>query len=188
MFFFNDKNLSFIIVGLGNPGVSYKNTRHNVGFCAIDYIAEQENLKIKTPKFNSLCQQINIEGKKVLFMKPQIFMNLSGKAVFEALKFYKISPRQLIVLLDDVNFEVGKIRIKKSGGDAGHNGMRSIIEFLNCDRFARIKIGVGSKPKYFSDLANWVLSEFSEDEKKILNDVYKECYSSFKLLLSSLNG
>ncbi|MDR0404687.1 MAG: aminoacyl-tRNA hydrolase, partial [Oscillospiraceae bacterium] len=156
---FGNKNLSFIIIGLGNPGLMYEGTRHNVGFRAIDYIAKRENQKIEMSKFNSFCKKITLNDCNVLLMKPQTFMNLSGEAVFRAVKFYKIPPEQLIVLVDDVNFEIGKIRIRRSGSAGGHNGLKSIIEFLGSDEFTRIKIGVGTKPDYFSDLADWVLSK-----------------------------
>ena len=157
------KPISFIAVGLGNPGDKYLKTRHNAGFMAIDVISDKHNFKVNKLKFKSLCAEVDINGVRVLFIKPQTFMNNSGEAVREAASFYKIPPENVIVIFDDISLEPGKIRIRKKGSDGGHNGIKSIIYHLNSDKFPRIKIGVGAKPHPEYDLADWVLSEIPSD-------------------------
>lgn len=176
--------VSYIIVGLGNPGDEYTYTRHNAGFLAIDYIAEKCSCKINRLKFKALCADTVISGKRVLLLKPQTYMNLSGEAVREAADFYKIPIENIIVLCDDVNFDVGVMRIRKKGSDAGQKGVRSIITHMSTDAFPRIKIGVGKKPTPEFDMADWVLSKFSSDEQKKLLSVIENSYDAVTLMLS----
>ena len=157
-----------MVVGLGNPDRKYALTRHNSGFLCVDEMAEKFGFKIDRLKFKSLTARTEIAGRGVLVIKPSTYMNNSGIAVKEAASFYKIKPENIIVIFDDVSLEVGKMRIRRKGTDGGHNGIKSIIYHLQSDTFPRIKIGVGSKPNEDYDLADWVLSRFSEDEQKQL--------------------
>lgn len=158
----------YLIVGLGNPDRKYLNTRHNAGFMAIDMIAKEYNTDLNRIKFQSVCSLVTIEGKNCLLMKPTTYMNNSGKAVAEAMNFYKIPVENIIVIYDDISLEPSKLRIRRKGSDGGHNGIKSIIYLTNSDNFPRIKLGVGRKPHPDYDLASWVLSEFSpEDMEKM---------------------
>ena len=150
-------NLTHLVVGLGNPGDKYTFTRHNTGFMALDFIAEKCGVRVDRARFKSLCADARIGEHRVLLMKPQTFMNLSGEAVREAADFYKIPPENILVLFDDINFDVGVMRIRRNGSDGGHNGIKSIIYQLNSDAFPRVKIGVGKKPSPDYDLADYVL-------------------------------
>lgn len=176
-----DKNLDYILVGLGNPDKKYENTRHNAGFMAIDCIADKLNTTIDKAKFKSLCQTVTISDKKCLLLKPMTYMNLSGEAVLEALKFYKLDTSKLIVFYDDISLEPGFVRIRRKGSHGGHNGIRSIIDLTKKDDFKRVKIGVGKKPHPDYDLANWVLSKFTDNDLKNLQKVLENCFeiSSF---------
>ena len=156
--------ISHIIVGLGNPGTKYENTRHNAGFMAVDTLAEKYNSPIKKIKFKSLISNTMINGKNCLLMKPSTFMNNSGQAVVEAMNFYKIPIENILVIYDDISLEPSKIRIRRKGSDGGHNGIKSIIYLTGSDAFPRIKIGVGKKPHMNYNLADWVLSDFTKDE------------------------
>ena len=155
--------VSFIIAGLGNPGAQYAKTRHNVGFTAIDYIAEKLGVRIDRAKFHALVAEAKIGNARVLLMKPETFMNNSGVAIGEAASFYKISPDHVIVLHDEISFEPGIIRIRRKGSAGGHNGLKSIIAHLASEDFPRIKIGVGKKPSPDYDLADWVLGKMPKD-------------------------
>lgn len=163
-----------IIVGLGNPGKQYEKTRHNVGFMAIDKIAENLNININKNKFNGLIGEGALDGEKIFLVKPQTFMNLSGNCVQEIAKFYKVQVEDIIVIHDDIDIEFEKIRIRPSGSPGTHNGMRNITDMLQSQKFPRVRIGVG-KPKENQELYNFVLSEFDANEMKILehtiNDV-----------------
>ncbi|MBQ8173967.1 MAG: aminoacyl-tRNA hydrolase [Clostridia bacterium] len=150
--------ITHAVVGLGNPGKEYEGTRHNVGFEAIDHIAAASSTRIDRAKFHALVGEATLGGKRVLLIKPQTFMNLSGTAVSEALAFYKLPPENLLVLCDDVSFDPGLFRIRRKGTHGGHNGLRNIISSIGSEDFARIKIGVGKKPRPEYDLADWVLS------------------------------
>ncbi|MGN0536456.1 MAG: aminoacyl-tRNA hydrolase [Acutalibacteraceae bacterium] len=156
---------TYIVVGLGNPGSEYEHTRHNAGFIALDTLAEKYNIKVDRLKFKSLCGMGTIESKRVLLMKPSTYMNLSGQAVMEAMAFYKTPPERTIILSDDISLDTGKLRIRRKGSDGGHNGIKNIIYLSGSDQFPRIKIGVGAKPAQWN-LADWVLSHFSEQEMK----------------------
>ncbi len=157
----------FMVVGLGNPGDKYQNNRHNAGFMALDYISEKENIPMKNLRFQSLCGESTIGDKKVLFLKPQTFMNLSGQAVREAAAFYKIPAEKILVIFDDINFAPGVFRIREKGSAGGHNGIKSIISSLGTDAFPRVKMGVGKVPEGW-DLMHHVLGNLpAEDQKKL---------------------
>lgn len=160
--------VEYIIVGLGNPGTQYSKTRHNAGFILIDAFAERCSVKIDRLKYKALTAEATVCGKRVLLMKPQTFMNLSGEAVGEAARFYKIAPSNIIVLSDDISLDVGKLRVRRKGSAGGHNGLKSINEHIGSDEYPRIKIGVGQKPHPDYDLADWVLSSFTEEEQRQL--------------------
>ena len=176
--------ITFIIAGLGNPGSEYEKTRHNAGFMAIDYIAKELSVSIKTAKFSSLCAEASIGGARVLLMKPQTYMNSSGTAIAEAAKFYKISPASIIVLHDEISFEPGRIRIRRKGSAGGHNGLKSIIASLGSDEFPRIKIGVGQKPTPEYDLVNWVLGRFPEADIQALSNRYGDIFDAIRMMIS----
>lgn len=159
----------YYIVGLGNPGLQYENTRHNVGFLTIDYLARKYNINVKKIKFKSLYGQGEISGHKVMLIKPQTYMNNSGEALRELYSYYKFDHDKLIVIYDDIDIEFGSIRIKKKGSAGTHNGMKSIIYNLQYDDFPRIKLAVGKKPD-FMNLANFVLSGFRGDDVKVIED------------------
>ncbi len=160
--------IAWIVVGLGNPGKKYFNTRHNAGFLCLDYIAQKENIRIDRSKFHSLCGEGQIAGQRVLLMQPQTLMNASGVAVKEAMDFYKIDLGHVIVISDDTTQKPGKIRIRKKGSAGGHNGLKNIIYHLVSEDFQRIRLGVGEKPHPDYDLADWVLSEFTKQEQEAL--------------------
>lgn len=161
----------FIVVGLGNPGVTYENTRHNAGFMAIPALEKKYNFNVTTHKFKALTARAVIGGKNCLVMKPETYMNLSGDAVMEAMNFFKIPLNNIIVIFDDISLDVGHMRIRRKGSAGGHNGIKSIIAQCGGEDFPRIKIGVGKKPSPDYDLADWVLSKFTDDELKTLSDV-----------------
>lgn len=160
----------YLVAGLGNPGSQYDMTRHNIGFAAMDYIAGQYNVKIKKLKYKALYAETNIGGEKVLLVKPQTYMNLSGESIREFCKFYKIAAENTIILCDDISLQPGKIRIRRKGSAGGHNGLKSIIYQLQSDEFPRVKIGVGSPQHADYDLADYVLGRFSKDEIPVLED------------------
>lgn len=153
-----------LIVGLGNPGRQYENTRHNAGWLCMEMLSDKLGVKINKIKFKSTVGEADIGGHRCLLMKPQTFMNLSGEAVGEACRFYKIPPEKVIVIFDDISLPCGGLRIRRKGSAGGHNGIKSIIQHLGSDNFPRIKLGVGAKPHEDYDLADYVLSAFSKDE------------------------
>lgn len=158
----------WLIVGLGNPGDNYVRTRHNVGFRAADALAAALGVKIDRAKYRGLTAQAVWQGQKLLLLKPQTFMNLSGLSVMDATRFYKLPPERVIVLFDDISLDVGRLRVRADGSAGGHNGIKSIIGSLNSQSFPRVKIGVGAKPHPDYDLADWVLSNFTQEEEKLL--------------------
>ncbi len=174
----------FLVVGLGNPEPKYDTTRHNAGFMAIDRIAEKTNCRVEQLKFKSLCGMCEIEGKKVMLMKPSTYMNHSGEAVREASQFYKIAPEHIIVIFDDISLDVGKMRIRRKGSDGGHNGIKNIIYLTGSDQYPRIKIGVGKKPHPDYDLAAWVLGNFSAEDMKNLSPVLDHSYDAVKEIVA----
>ena len=167
------ENGEFMIVGLGNPGKEYETTRHNMGFLVLDILAEKYNAPIKKLKAKALIGECRMGGKKVILVKPQTFMNLSGQSVCELMKFYKIPAENVLVIFDDISLDAGKLRIRRSGSDGGHNGIKNIIYLSGSDAFPRIKIGVGKAPHPDYDMKDWVLSspkgEDAENIKAALN-------------------
>lgn len=175
--------ISFIIAGLGNPGAKYASTRHNAGFMAIDYAAEKLGVKIDRAKFHSLVGEADIEGVRVLLMKPETYMNNSGTAIAEAASFYKIPPERVLVLHDEISFDPGIIRIRRKGSAGGHNGLKSIIEHLGSEDFPRVKIGVGKKPRPDYDLADWVLGRMPKEAEELLTARFGDVYSASLLIV-----
>ena len=175
--------VTHLIVGLGNPGKEYANTRHNAGFLALDHIANRLGVQIDRARFKGLTGEGSFGEHRVLLLKPQTYMNLSGEAVREAASFYKIAPEHVIVIADDVNFAAGKLRVRGKGSDGGHNGLKSIIAQLQSNNFPRVKVGVGVKPHPEYDLADWVLSNFSKEENEALSASFGQIYEGIALLL-----
>ena len=157
----------YLIVGLGNPEEEYSKTRHNMGFNVINKIANKYGIEVNKKKFDGLCGNGIIEGKKVILLKPQTYMNLSGIAIIQVVNFYKIPLENVIVIYDDVDVEPGLIRIRKKGSSGSHNGMKSVIAELNSEEFARIRVGIG-KPEYAHDMINYVIGAVPEEEQKEL--------------------
>ena len=176
--------ITHIVVGLGNVGAEYEKTRHNAGFIAIDALARKYGVKIDRLKFHATVAEANISGTRVLLMKPTTFMNNSGIAIAEAAAFYKISPENIIVLHDEISFDVGVMRIRRKGSAGGHNGLKSIIAHLGADTFPRIKIGVGKKPSPDYDLVDFVLGKFSSDDIATLSEECEAIIASVELMLS----
>ena len=180
--------IEWLVVGLGNPGSKYDNTRHNAGFRALESYCARSGQKIDRMKFKALAGEGMLGGKRVLFLKPQTFMNLSGEAVREAVQFYKIPADHVIVLCDDITQSPGKLRIRPSGSAGGHNGLKSIIARLGGENFPRIRIGVGAKPCPDYDLADWVLGKFPPDDAKALADRLPDLEASAKLIMDGKLG
>lgn len=172
----------YYIVGLGNPGLQYENTRHNVGFMTIDYLANKYDIDVRKSKFKSLYGQGEISGHKVMLIKPLTYMNNSGEAVREIRNFYKFDIDKLIVIYDDIDIDFGTIRIRKKGSAGSHNGMKSIIYQIQDDQFPRIKVSIGKKPEKW-DLANFVLSGFSKEEAEILEDEIRIAAEAIEIIL-----
>ncbi|MCR4655693.1 MAG: aminoacyl-tRNA hydrolase [Lachnospiraceae bacterium] len=159
-----------IIAGLGNPGREYTHTRHNVGFDTVDILADKYDIPIDTVKFNALIGKGTIEGEKVILLKPQTYMNLSGQSIVQAVNYYRVPAESgLIVIYDDIYLDVGMVRVRKQGSAGGHNGMKDIIKKLGTEEFARVRIGVGEKPKNY-DLKDYVLSHFSESDREKIDE------------------
>lgn len=175
----------FIIVGLGNPGLQYENTRHNVGYMMVDTLAEKNKFTIKRLKFKSLCGDTVIAGKRCLVMKPTTFMNSSGEAVAEAMNFYKIPIENIIIICDDINLAPGKLRIRRKGSAGGHNGLKSIIALCGSEDFPRIKVGIGQKPHPDMELADWVLGNFT---KEVLPDLHTAADKICEVLPAMIEG
>ena len=165
---FGRNSESWLIVGLGNPGKEYTHTRHNCGFQTIDILAQSLGCKVDKGKFQGLYGQTSYKGKKLFLLKPQTYMNLSGRSVLQLSAYYHIPPARIIVLFDDISLEPGRLRVRADGSAGGHNGIKSLIQELGSQDFPRVKIGVGAKPNQEQDLADWVLSGFSPAEKKAL--------------------
>ncbi len=157
----------YLIIGLGNPGGKYENTRHNVGFHTIDYLSEKYNIKLSKIGFKAVYGEGTIDGTRVILLKPQTFMNLSGESVKDIVAWYKLPLERVIVIYDDIDLEVGKIRVRPKGSSGSHNGMKSIIYQLQDDNFPRIRIGIGRPPEKW-DLADYVLSKFSKESWEII--------------------
>ncbi len=173
----------FVIAGLGNPSSRYERTRHNVGFDAVDLLADKYQISIREKKHKALCGTGVIEGHKVLLVKPQTFMNLSGESIGAILNFYKVEPETgLLVIYDDISLVPGRIRIRKKGSAGGHNGIKSIIGHVGTQEFQRIKIGVGEKPEGW-DLADYVLGRFSKEERKLVEDAFERSCMAAALIV-----
>ena len=164
----NRSNESWLIVGLGNPGKDYAHTRHNAGFRALDILADKLGCKVDKGKFQGLYGQVVYSGKKLFLLKPQTYMNLSGRSVLQLSAYFNVPPQRIIVLFDDISLEPGRLRVRAEGSAGGHNGIKSIISEVGSQAFPRVKIGVGAKPHAEQDLADWVLSGFSAQEEKAL--------------------
>lgn len=174
----------WIIAGLGNPGDKYRNTRHNTGFMMIDAFAEQCGAKFGKHRFQANTAVAMCGDVCCLLMKPDTYMNLSGQAVTEAMRFYHIPPEHVIVICDDINFAAGVLRIRKKGSDGGHNGLKNIIYLSGADTFPRIRVGIGQKPHPDYDLADWVLSAFSSEEMEALRNTAKQICEAIPLMLA----
>ena len=174
----------YLIVGLGNPGLEYAQTRHNAGFMTLDLLAEREHAEIKRMKFKSLCGDAVIAGKRCLLIKPTTYMNNSGQAVAEAMQFYKLPIDHIIVVYDDISLEPSRLRIRRKGSDGGHNGIKSIIYLTGEDTFPRIKLGVGKKPRPDYNLADWVLSRFTKEELDQLHIAAEHACESIALMVN----
>ncbi len=174
----------YIVACLGNPGRQYENTRHNVGFIAADIIAEKRGFKMDRLRFQSLTGECMVSGKKVLFLKPSTFMNLSGQAVVEAMNFYKVPIERVIIIHDDVALPPGRLRVRPTGSHGGHNGLRNIIALTGKENFPRIKIGVGDKPHPDYDMADWVLSVPEAEDRKLIEQAILKTDDIVELLVA----
>ncbi|MCI8622667.1 MAG: aminoacyl-tRNA hydrolase [Provencibacterium sp.] len=174
--------VEYMIVGLGNPGPKYEGTRHNAGFMALDRIAQQAGARVDRLKFRSSVGDCMLSGKRTLLLKPSTFMNSSGEAVRDAMQFYKLPPERVLILLDDISLDVGRIRIRRKGSDGGQNGMKSILYLCGSDRFPRVKIGIGGKPHPDYDLAAWVLSRFTDAERAPLSEALEHAAGAAALI------
>lgn len=169
----NISPVNYLVVGLGNYGKEYDNTRHNAGFTAIDCFAEKNSVVVNKSKFDALVAECNISGKRVLIMKPQLYMNRSGESVRKAADFYKIPPENILVICDDINLDVGKLRIRRKGSDGGQKGLRNIIECLGSDNFPRIRLGVGKIPKG-GDVVSWVLGRLPSEQRAAFREAIEK--------------
>ena len=180
--FMNKGGVSWLIVFLGNPGLKYNGTRHNAGFMAADAMEKKLGVSINKLRFRALTQTADIAGQKVMLMKPQTYLNLSGDAVIQAARFYKIPPERVIVVSDETSLPIGKLRIRRGGSAGGHNGLKSIISQLGTDKFPRIRLGVGAPPHPDYDMADWVLGAFKGQDAADMEQLAKtaadaaECY------------
>ena len=175
--------IEYMIVGLGNPGRDYELTRHNAGFLCMDYISAKCGVQVNRAKFSALVGEAVIGGKRCLLIKPQTFMNLSGRAVLEASDFYKIPPEKILVLSDDVNLDVGRMRLRAKGSAGGQRGLENIILRIGSENFPRLRMGVGKKPHPDFDMKDWVLSEFNKQEQKMLYSCFETAYEGIEKLL-----
>lgn len=170
MFFHKSGGYTWLVVGLGNPGLQYESTRHNMGFLTVDLLAEHEKLRFNKLRFKAWTAEWKLSDTKVLVMKPQTYMNLSGESVGEAARFYKIPANHIIVVSDDISLPVGKLRLRSSGSAGGHNGLKNIIQHLGTDQFPRVKVGVGSPKPGEHDIVDWVTGKPMGEEQKVLID------------------
>ena len=183
MLFQRKAPVSWLIVGLGNPGGQYDGTRHNAGFAVADELARRGGFTVQRVKFKALTGTTVIGGQGVLVMKPTTYMNLSGEAVGEAARFYKLTPDRVLVISDDVALPLGKLRLRTVGSAGGHNGLKSIIQHLGSDQFPRLKVGVGGKPHPDYDLADWVLGKLQGEDKKLMDETVKRAADAVECLL-----
>ena len=185
MFFSSKKAgpVEWLVVGLGNPGSKYEWTRHNMGFLVVDELAERLSIPVQRLKFKALTNTAVLGGKSVLLMKPTTYMNLSGEAVGQAARFYKIPPERVLVISDDVALPQGKLRVRRSGSAGGHNGLKNIISHLGTDQFPRIKVGVGQKPSPDSDMVGWGLGTFTGQDRKVMEEAIGRAADAVTVLL-----
>ncbi len=181
---FSKPKYEYIIVGLGNPGDKYHETRHNAGFRCLDILIKELSAGPEKNKFQSLIYDGEIKGHKVLFQKPLTFMNNSGAAVTEVARFFKIPFDKVIVVADDVTMDAGRLRIRKSGSHGGHNGLKDIIELSGTDNIPRVKIGMGQKPHPEYDLADWVLGKPNKEDKEKIDDAEKRAAEAVKTMVT----
>ena len=174
----------YLVVGLGNPEPDYSRTRHNMGFDVINKFASNNDIEFKKNKFEALYADGKVNGEKVILIKPQTYMNLSGNAVGKYVEFYKIPLENIIVIYDDMDVEKGKIKIRKKGSSGGHNGMKSIIQALQSEDFARVRVGIG-KPQYGSDIINYVINRVDDGEYKLLEDGIEKGVKAVEEMLKS---
>ena len=172
----------YLIVGLGNPESEYAHTRHNMGFDTINELAKNNNINITKTKFKALYETGIIQNEKVILLKPQTYMNLSGEAIKEARDFYNVKPEEIIVIYDDIDIEKGKIKLRKKGGPGSHNGMKSVVQELNTTDFIRIRVGIG-QPEFKSDMINYVIGNVPEEEQKILQQGTKKAAEAIEEIL-----
>lgn len=180
---FKKANVDFVLVGLGNPGKQYEKTRHNVGFNAIDYIADKCSARLNKLKFSALSEKCVIGDKNVLLVKPQTYMNNSGEAVGAIARFYKLTPEKIIVICDDIALPCGALRLRMKGSAGGHNGLKSINAHLKSELYPRIKIGVGEKPSHEYDLADWVLGVPTAGDIKLIENRNGDILKTVELLV-----
>ena len=184
MFFKRDNGgYTWLLVGLGNPGLKYESTRHNMGFLAVDKLAEVEHFKFSKLRFKAWTASAELGGEKVLVMKPQTYMNLSGESVGQAARFYKIPPEHVLVISDDISLPIGKLRIRGGGSAGGHNGLKNIIQHLGSDQFPRIKVGVGMPDNADYDIADWVTGRPMGDEQKPLMEALDKAVAAVPVLI-----
>lgn len=176
-------NEAWLIAGLGNPETKYDGSRHNAGFAALDYLSDKWNIPLNKTKFQGLWGQGDLDGRRVVLLKPLTYMNLSGESIGPLAEFFKIPPQRVLVLCDDVTQAPGKLRIRPSGSAGGHNGLKSIIARLGGQEFPRIRIGVGAKPHSDYDLADWVLGKFPPEDAKALADRWPDLDAAARLIL-----
>ena len=174
----------YLIVGLGNPESEYAHTRHNMGFDTINELAKSNNINITKTKFKALYETGIIQNEKVILLKPQTYMNLSGEAIKEARDFYNVKPEEIIVIYDDIDIEKGKIKLRKKGGPGSHNGMKSVVQELNTTDFIRIRVGIG-QPEFKSDMINYVIGNVPEEEQKILQQGTKKAAEAIEEILKN---
>ena len=174
----------YLIVGLGNPESEYAHTRHNMGFDTINELAKNNNINITKTKFKALYETGIIQNEKVILLKPQTYMNLSGEAIKEARDFYNVKPEEIIVIYDDIDIEKGKIKLRKKGGPGSHNGMKSVVQELNTTDFIRIRVGIG-QPEFKSDMINYVIGKVPEEEQKILQQGTKKAAEAIEEILKN---
>ena len=184
MFFKNTSGpAEWMLVCLGNYGQKYENTRHNIGFMAADRLVEKRDLKCNRLRFRALTEVIDFGGARVLLMKPQTYMNLSGEAVGEAARFYKIPADHVVVISDDISLPLGKVRVRGSGSAGGHNGLKNIIAHLGTDAFPRVKVGVGAPENPEYDVIDWVIGNFSAQEKKAIDDALDRALAAAECII-----
>ncbi len=174
----------FIVVGLGNPGSRYENTRHNMGFDTIDLLSAKYNIKVSKVKFKAITGDGEIEGQRVILVKPQTYMNLSGESVREIIEWYKIPINNIIIVYDDIDMPLGKIRVRPGGSSGTHNGMRSIIYQIQSDGFPRVRVGIGRPPEGWA-LADFVLSKFNAEDRKLVNESIKNACDAVASIVKS---